>query len=74
MYAMNQKTIKSNLAVASEEQREQILAMIDNNLDLLKRVGEEIEQRIKENGGDHMKATSEVLERHQVELEKLMPE
>lgn len=71
---MNQKAIKSNLVATAEEQRAQILTMIGDNAELLGKIGEEIEQLLKENGGDEMKATLEVTERYKEELGKLLPE
>ncbi len=67
---MDQKAIKSDLETA-EEQKKHILTMIGDNAGLLEKIGEEIEQLSKENGGNEMEATLEVAEKYKEELEKL---
>jgi hypothetical protein len=71
---MDNKSTKSNSIATKENQKEQMFDMINKNIDLLKKIGEEIDQHIKENGGDDMKATLEVMEKYQVELEKIVQE
>ncbi|MCI0597859.1 hypothetical protein L0Y34_02205 [Candidatus Parcubacteria bacterium] len=55
-----------------EAQREQLLAMMEKNPDLMKKIGEEIERRTKKGGEPQMKATMEVMKKYRNELAELM--
>lgn len=68
---MNHKLVKSKLPNIPEDEQEKIFNIIGDNADLLKKVGEEIEILAKENGGDHMKATLEVMEKYKSKLKGL---
>lgn len=54
-----------------EAQREQLLAMVEKNPDLMKKIGEEIERR-KKGGESEMKASMDVMRKYKVELSELM--
>jgi len=54
-----------------EAQREQILALVEKNPDLFKKIGEEVDRRVK-GGENQMKATMEVMKKHREELAGLM--
>ena len=53
------------------EQREQIMALVKKNPELFKRIGEEVDRRVK-GGEPQMKATLEVMKKHREELAALM--
>lgn len=53
-------------------QREQILQMLEKDPDLMKKVGEEIDRRVKKGGENQMKATMEVMKKYRAELAVLM--
>jgi len=54
-----------------EAQRDQMLAMVEKNPDLFKKIGAEIEKRTK-GGEPQMKATMEVMKKYREELASLM--
>lgn len=54
-----------------EAQREQILALVKKNPDLFKKIGEEVDKRVK-GGEPQMKATLEVMKKYGPELAGLM--
>lgn len=53
------------------EQREQIMALVQKNPELFKKIGEEVEKRTK-SGEPQMKATMEVMKKYRTELAALM--
>lgn len=53
-------------------QREQLLAMLDKNPELMKKIGEEIDRRVKKGGENQMKATMEVMKKYRAELASLL--
>lgn len=53
------------------EQREQIMALVQKNPELFKKIGEEVEKRTK-GGEPQMKATLEVMKKYRGELGVLM--
>jgi len=54
-----------------EEQREMMLKMVEKNPELFKKIGDEVERRVK--GGElQMKATMEVMKKYRSELTTLM--
>lgn len=53
------------------EQREQIMALVQKNPELFKKIGEEVEKRTKA-GEPQMKATMEVMKKYRTELAALM--
>ncbi len=54
-----------------EAQRDQMLALVQKDPDLFKRIGEEIERR-KKGGESEMKAAMEVMKKHREEIAVLM--
>lgn len=63
---------KQKLKDMPEGQREQMLAMIEKNPELFKKIGEEIDRRVKKGGEPQMKATMEVMKKYREELQSLM--
>lgn len=55
-----------------EAQREQLLGMLEKDPDLMKKIGEEIERRVKKGGEPQMKATMEVMKKYRVELSTML--
>jgi hypothetical protein len=55
-----------------EEQREQIMNLVKKNPELFKKIGEEVDNRVKKGGEQQMKATMEVMKKYRTELSQLM--
>jgi hypothetical protein len=53
------------------DQREQILALVQKDSELFKKIGEEVEKRTK-GGEEQMKATMDVMKKYRAELASLM--
>lgn len=53
-------------------QREQFIQMLDKDPELFKKIGEEVDRRVKKGGEDQMKATLEVMKKYRTELAGLM--
>jgi hypothetical protein len=53
------------------EKRDQMLAFVEKDPELFKKIGEEIERR-KKGGEPEMKATMEVMKKYRAELQGLM--
>ena len=66
------KVVESKLKDVPEAQREQILALVTKNPELFKKIGEEIDRRVKGGGEPQMKATMEVMKKYRGEISKLM--
>jgi hypothetical protein len=66
------KVVESKLKDVPEAQREQILALVTKNPELFKKIGEEIDRRVKGGGEPQMKATMEVMKKYRAEISKLM--
>lgn len=66
------KVVESKLKDVPEAQREQILALVTKNPELFKKIGEEIDRRVKGGGEPQMKATMEVMKKYKAEISKLM--
>lgn len=64
--------LKHQLKNVPEGQREQIMAMMEKNPDLFKKIAEEVDRRVKKGGEDQMKASMEVMRKYQAELQALM--
>lgn len=54
-----------------EAERERMLALMEKNPDFFKKIGEEVQKRVK-NGQSEMAATMVVMREHQSELQKLL--
>jgi hypothetical protein len=52
-------------------QQEQIMALVQKNPDLFKKIGEEVDRRVKKGGEPQMKATMEVMKKYRQELQAL---
>ena len=55
-----------------EAQREQIMALVTKNPELFKKIGEEVDRRVKKGGEQQTKATMEVMKKYRAELGELM--
>ena len=62
---------KYKLKDVPEAQREMMLALVEKNPELFKKIGEEIERR-KKGGESEMKAAMEVMKKYRAELATLM--
>lgn len=65
------QAMKWKMKDVPEAQREQILALVQKDPELFKRIGEEVDRRVK-GGEPQMKATMEVMKKHREALSKLM--
>ncbi len=63
---------KFKLKNVPEGQREQILTMLEKDPELMKKIGEEIDRRVKKGGENQMKATMEVMKKYRTEIAELM--
>ena len=52
-------------------QQEQIMALVQKNPELFKKIGEEVVRRVKKGGEPQMKATMEVMKKYRAELAAL---
>lgn len=66
------QALKMKMKDMPEGQREQILALVEKNPDLFKKIGEEVDRRVKKGGENQMKATMEVMKKYRDELSGLM--
>lgn len=53
-------------------QREQMLQFLEKDPELMKKIGEEIDRRVKKGGEPQMKATMEVMKKYKNELAALL--
>lgn len=65
------QALKMKMKDVPEAQREQILALVEKNPDLFKKIGEEVDRRVK-GGENQMKASMEVMKKYREELSGLM--
>lgn len=63
---------KQKLKDVPAGQRDQIMMMLQKDPELMKKVGEEIDRRVKKGGENQMKATMEVMKKYRAELAVLM--
>ncbi len=63
---------KQKLKNLPQGQQEQILALIEKNPELMKKIGEEIDRRVKKGGEPQMKATMEVMKKYRTELAEVL--
>lgn len=68
---MLKQMLKSKMKGLPEAEQERMLSMIEKNPDFFKRIGEEVQSKIK-GGKTEMEATMEVMRKHQSEFQKLM--
>lgn len=65
------QALKMKMKDMPEAQREQILALVEKDPELFKRIGEEVDRRVK-GGENQMKASMEVMKKYREELAGLM--
>lgn len=63
---------KSKMKDVPEAQREQLLGFLEKDPALMKKIGEEIDRRVKKGGEPQMKATMEVMKKYRTELAGMM--
>lgn len=68
---MLKQALKSKLKDLPEEQREMVLKAVEKNPEFFKKIGDEIQRRVKA-GSSEMAATMSVMRENQGELQKLM--
>ncbi len=66
-----EQAMKWKMKDVPPEQRELIMKLVQKNPELFKKIGEEVERRIK-GGEPQMKATMEVMKKYKSELSVLM--
>jgi DNA-binding phage protein len=64
--------MKAKMKDVPEAQREQIMALVTKDPELFKKIGEEVDRRVKKGGEPQMKATMEVMKKYRSELAALM--
>ncbi|KKR30020.1 MAG: hypothetical protein A3C62_00160 [Candidatus Zambryskibacteria bacterium RIFCSPHIGHO2_02_FULL_39_16] len=65
------QAMKSKLKGVPEAEQEKMLGLIEKNPDFFKKIGDEVQKRVK-NGQSEMAATMVVMREHQAELQKLL--
>ena len=65
------KVVERKLKDVPEAQREQILKLVTKNPDLFKKIGEEVDRRVK-GGEPQMKATMTVMKKYREEISQLI--
>jgi len=65
------QVMRAKLKDVPKEQQEMIMTMVQKNTDLFKKIGEEIDRRVKKGGENQMKATMEVMKKYRSELQGL---
>lgn len=65
------QALKMKMKDMPEAQREQILALVEKDPELFKKIGEEVDRRVK-GGEPQMKASMEVMKKYRTELAGLM--
>ena len=66
------QVMRAKMKDVPKEQQEQILTLVQKNPELFKKIGEEIDRRVKKGGENQMKATMEVMKKYRAELQDLM--
>lgn len=65
------KMLKSQLAGMSQEQQEQIIAMVERNPELFQNIAKEMQVKMKE-GKSQMAAAMEVMQAHRGDIEQAL--
>lgn len=65
--------LKRKMKDVPKDQQEKLMGVMEQNPDFFKKVGEEVQKRVK-NGESEMAATLSVMRQHQAELQKIMRE
>lgn len=68
---MLKQMLKSKMKGVPQAEQERIIGLVEKNPDFFKKIGEEIQARVK-SGQKEMEATMEVMRKHQTELQKLV--
>lgn len=68
---MLKQALKSKMKDVPEAEREKLMAVMEKNPDFFKKIGEEVQKRVK-SGQSEMAATLTVMREHQAELQKIM--
>lgn len=63
--------MKAKMKDVPEAQREQIMQLVTKDPALFKKIGEEVDRRVKKGGEPQMKATMEVMKKYRKELREL---
>jgi hypothetical protein len=63
--------MKAKMKDVPEAQREQIMQLVTKDPELFKKIGEEVDRRVKKGGEPQMKATMEVMKKYRAELAAL---
>lgn len=63
---------KMKMKNVPEGQREQVIALLEKDPELMKKIGDEIDRRVKKGGENQMKASMEVMKKYRKELAELM--
>ena len=69
-FILNQ-AMKWKMKDVPPEQREQIMTLVKKDPELFKKIGEEVDRRVKKGGEPQMKATMEVMKKYRSELAAL---
>lgn len=67
------QALKVKMKDVPEAERERMLALMEKNPDFFKKIGDEVQKRVKM-GQSEMAATMVVMREHQAELQKLIKE
>ena len=70
---MMKQALKAKMKDVPEAEREKLLGIMEKNPDFFKKIGEEVQKRVK-SGQSEMAATMVVMREHQAELQKIMLE
>lgn len=65
------QALKMKMKDMPEAQREQILTLVEKDPELFKKIGEEVDRRVK-GGENQMKASMEVMKKYRTELAALV--
>ncbi|MBI2065815.1 MAG: hypothetical protein HYT68_01990 [Candidatus Zambryskibacteria bacterium] len=65
------QALKSKMKDVPEAEREKMLALIEENPEFFKKIGDEVQRRVKAGQGE-MAATMVVMREHQSELQRLL--
>ena len=66
------QVMRAKMKDVPKEQQEQIMELVQKDPELFKKIGEEVDRRVKKGGESQMKATMEVMKKYRGELSKLM--
>ena len=66
------QVLKWKMKDVPEAQREQVAALFKKNPELMKKISEEIDRRVKKGGEPQMKASMEVMKKYRAELAEIL--